>query len=50
MQLHVTERFLEGTDEKLPRVAETKTRLSVHTAGLEFAEASYLLPQETSAT
>jgi hypothetical protein len=28
-------RFLEGADERLPCLAETKTNISVHTIGME---------------
>jgi hypothetical protein len=28
-------RFLEGADERLPWVAETKTNISVHSVGME---------------
>jgi hypothetical protein len=28
-------RFLEGADERLPQLAETKTNLSIHIVGLE---------------
>jgi hypothetical protein len=31
----MSRRFLEGAEERLPRLAETKTNLSVHIVGTE---------------